>query len=86
MGFGNMIKSDFSISNFPSLEALYIGPDSFKNLNSFTISHNPKLKIFETGNGLREKKTCKNCAFQFVRNVELFGMICFFFSNSIFLL
>lgn len=75
MGFGNMIKSDFSISNFPSLEVLYIGPDSFKNLNSFTISHNPKLKIFETGNGLTERKKCKNCAFQLVRNVELFGKI-----------
>ena len=32
-----------------NLESVFIGARSFQNLESFSLSHNPKLKTFTTG-------------------------------------
>ena len=48
------MNTDFELSNLINLESVYIGAGSFCDLKSFTLSHNPKLKIFETGDGYEE--------------------------------
>ena len=67
------MNTDFELSNLTNLESVYIGAGSFMSLKSFTLSHNPKLKIFETGDGYVEDNKVKECAFVNVKHFELSG-------------
>ena len=67
------MNSDFELSNLPNLESVYIGAGSFCDLKSFTLSHNPKLKIFETGDGYEEDDKVKECTFSNVNQFDLSG-------------
>ena len=68
------MNTDFELSNLTNLESVYIGAGSFKNLKSFTLSHNPKLKIFETEDGFEEvDKNISDCALDNVKQFELSG-------------
>ena len=67
------MNTDFELSNLPNLESVYIGAGSFCDLKSFTLSHNPKLKIFETGDGYEEDDKVKECTFSNVNQFELSG-------------
>ena len=68
------MNSDFELSNLPNLESVYIGAGSFCDLKSFTLSHNPKLKIFETEDGyMDEYDIVKECTFSNVNQFELSG-------------
>ena len=64
------MNTDFELSN---LESIYIGAGSFKNLKSFTLSHNPKLKIFETEDGYVKDDKVEECTFGNVKHFELSG-------------
>ena len=66
------MNTDFELSNLTNLESVYIGAGSFKNLKSFTLSHNPKLKIFETEDGYEDYSIC-DCALNNVKQFELSG-------------
>ena len=44
------VISNLTISNLPSLHSFHIGSNSFSKLQSFTLSHNPKLKRFDMEN------------------------------------
>ena len=67
------MNTDFELSNLINLESVYIGAGSFCDLKSFTLSHNPKLKIFETGDGYEEDDKVKECTFSNVNQFELSG-------------
>ena len=67
------MNSDFELSNLINLESVYIGAGSFYDLKSFSLSHNPKLKIFETGDGYEEDDKVKECTFSNVNQFELSG-------------
>ena len=67
------MNTDFELSNLPNLESVYIGAGSFYYLKSFTLSHNPKLKIFETEDGYEEGDKVKECTFSNVNQFVLSG-------------
>ena len=71
------MNTDFELSNLPNLESVYIGAGSFCDLKSFTLSHNPKLKIFETEDGYEEDDEeddeVKECTFRDVNQFVLSG-------------
>ena len=67
------MNTDFELSNLINLESVYIGAGSFCDLKSFTLSHNPKLKIFETGDGYEEDDKVKECTFSNVNQFVLSG-------------
>ena len=68
------MNSDFELSNLINLESVYIGAGSFCDLKSFTLSHNPKLKIFETEDGyMDEYDIVKECTFSNVNQFDLSG-------------
>ena len=67
------MNTDFELSNLTNLESVYIGAGSFCDLKSFTLSHNPKLKIFETGDGYEEGNNVCDCAFSHVNKLKLSG-------------
>ena len=67
------MNTDFELSNLTNLESVYIGAGSFCDLKSFTLSHNPKLKIFETGDGYEEDDKVKECTFSNVNQFDLSG-------------
>ena len=67
------MNTDFELSNLINLESVYIGAGSFCDLKSFTLSHNPKLKIFETGDGYEEDDKVKECTFNNVNQFDLSG-------------
>ena len=64
------MNTDFELSN---LESIYIGAGSLQNLKSFTLSHNPKLKIFETEDGYVKNDNVYDCTFGNVKHFELSG-------------
>ena len=57
------------------MESIYFGAASFYYINSFTLSHNPKLKIFETGDGYKKDTYIKECAFGEIQALTLIGSI-----------
>ena len=57
------------------MESIYFGAASFYYINSFTLSHNPKLKIFETGDGYKNGTTNYECAFGRAEALTLIGSI-----------
>ena len=67
------MNSDFELSNLINLESVYIGAGSFCDLKSFTLSHNPKLKIFETEDGYEEDDEVVQCTFRNVNQFVLSG-------------
>ena len=67
------MNTDFELSNLPNLESVYIGAGSFYDLKSFTLSHNPKLMIFETEDGYEEGDRVKECTFSYVNQFVLSG-------------
>ena len=69
------MNTDFELSSYSNLESLYIGKGSLCNLKSFTLSHNPKLKIFETGDSYSTDYCVYDCSFCNVNQFELSGNI-----------
>ena len=63
------MNTDFELSNLTNLESVYIGAGSFFKLKS--LSHNPKLKIFETEDGYEDENSICDCAFINVNKLEL---------------
>ena len=67
------MNTDFELSNLTNLESVYIGAGSFCDLKSFILSHNPKLKIFETEDGYVIDNSICDCALNNVKQFELSG-------------
>lgn len=65
---------DLSLSNLPNLESLSIGSGSFRNIKSFTLSHNPKLKTIEIEPGYKEDWEYMDCVFYYTNELMLIGM------------
>ena len=73
--FAVNMNTDFDLSNLPNLESVYIGAGSFLNLKSFTLSHNPKLSVFEIEDGyMKDDGRVCDCAFLKVYELKLIGM------------
>ena len=71
-----------TVSNLPELEYLYFGSGSFYHINSFTLSHNPNLKIFETGDGYKSITAIYGCSFSNIKSLVLFGKSIMIFNNN----
>lgn len=69
--FGLKFFSEFSLSDFPNLEWIYIGSGSFPYLSSFTLSNNPKLKRFEIGDAVNIDNSVNGT----FNNVDSFNLI-----------
>lgn len=73
--FAVNMNTDFELSSLPNLESVYIGAGSFLNLKSFTLSHNPKLSVFEIEDGyMKDDGRVCDCAFLKVYELKLIGM------------
>ena len=73
--FAVNMNTDFDLSNLPNLESVYIGAGSFLNLKSFTLSHNPKLSVFEIEDGyMKDDGRVCDCAFLKVYELKSMGM------------
>ena len=58
-----------------NLESVFIGARSFQNLESFSLSHNPKLSVFEIEDGyMKDDGRVCDCAFLKVYELKLIGM------------
>ena len=56
-----------------NLESVFIGARSFQNLKTFSLSHNPKLKTFTTGD-CDFDDTASEYTFCKVNEFELIGI------------
>ena len=73
--FAVNMNTDFELSSLPNLESIYIGAGSFLNLKSFTLSHNPKLSVFEIEDGYMKDdgSVCHRASLK-VHEMKLMGM------------
>ena len=65
------VISNLTISYLPSLHSIHIGYGSFSKLESFSLSHNPKLKRFDMENGSK----IADYSFSNVTYLEILGSI-----------
>ena len=64
-----------------NLESVFIGARSFQNLKTFSLSHNPKLKTFTTGDCDFEDDIFNYLTFCKVNEFELIGILLVFEIN-----